>query len=354
MGSLHFYNPKNLKEGSAIELLIDIVLLSFLVCIAVAIVRMKDLFAVIMLAGMYGLLSASFFVTMDAVDVAFTEASVGAGISTLLMLTTISMTGRYENTTRHKPMLALVVVFVTGSLLIYGTLDMPYFGSAQAPIQLHVAPHYINESMNEIGIPNIVTSALASYRGFDTFGEVVVIFTAGVGVWALLMVNVQRRKNTEIDDTNNSTYEQHLIVRVVAKILIPFILLFALYVQFHGDYGPGGGFQAGVIFAAAIILHSMVFGLSTARRVISQPLIQVLTAVGVLLYGSVGVVSLLNGGNFLDYNVLSADPIAGQHLGILLIELGVGCTVASVMILIYFNFSGRKDGQELVKHKETM
>lgn len=315
---------------------------------------MKDLFAVIMLVGMYGLLSASFFVTMDAVDVAFTEASVGAGISTLLMLTTISMTGRYENTTRHRPLVALAVVFVTGSLLIYGTLDMPYFGSPQAPIQLHVAPHYINESMNEIGIPNIVTSALASYRGFDTFGEVVVIFTAGVGVWALLMVNVQRRKNTEKDDMNNSMVEQNLIVRVVSKILIPFILLFALYVQFHGDYGPGGGFQAGVIFAAAIILYSMVFGLNTARRVISQPVIQLLTALGVLIYGSVGVVSLLSGGNFLDYNVLADDPIAGQHLGILLIELGVGCTVASVMILIYFNFSGRKGDQELVKHKETI
>ena len=124
-------------------------------------------------------------------------------------------------------------------------------------------------------------------------------------------------------------------------MLIPFILLFALYVQFHGDYGPGGGFQAGVIFAAAIILYSMLFGMNTARRVISQPLIQLLSAIGVLLYGSVGVVSLLNGGNFLDYNLLSDDPVAGQHIGILLVELGIGCTVTSVMVIIFFNFAGR-------------
>lgn len=313
---------------------------------------MKDLFTVVMLAGIYGLLSASFFVAMDAVDVAFTEASVGAGISTLLMLVTITMTGRSEHPTRHKPLLAMIVVVITGGLLIYGTLDMPYFGIANAPIHQHVAPRYIDESLQEIGVVNIVTSILASYRAFDTFGEVVVIFTAGIGVLALLSV-VRRPENYEkIESINDSMHEQHLILRIVTKILIPFILLFSLYVQFHGDYGPGGGFQAGVIFAAAIILYTMLFGLSTARRVINQPFIQLISAIGVLLYGSIGVVSLLNNANFLDYRVLSSDPIAAQHLGILLIELGVGCTVASVMMIIFFNFAGRRDDQQRKENGE--
>ena len=148
-------------------------------------------------------------------------------------------------------------------------------------------------------------------------------------------------------------HEEHLILRIVAKMLIPFILLFALYVQFHGDYGPGGGFQAGVIFAAAIILYAMLFGMSTARRVINQSFIQLFAAIGVLLYGSVGVVSLLNGKNFLDYSVLSADPVAGQHLGILLIELGVGFTVASVMVIIFFNFAGRRNDQQNKENNES-
>ncbi len=321
--------------------------------IAVAIVRMKDLVAVIMLAGIYGLLSASFFVAMDAVDVAFTEASVGAGISSLLMLVAITMTGRSEHPTRHKPVLALVVVVITGALLIYGTLDMPYFGSADAPIHGHVAPRYINDSMQEIGVPNIVTSVLASYRAFDTFGEVVVIFTAGIGVLTLLSVVRLPEDVTKSYSLNDSMYEQQLILRIVTKMLIPFILLFALYVQFHGEYGPGGGFQAGVIFAAAIILYAMVFGLRTSRRVINQPFIQLAAAMGVLFYGSIGLVSLLNGGNFLDYSVLNADPIAGQHLGILLIELGVGCTVASVMLIIFFNFAGRREVQQNRRDKET-
>jgi multicomponent Na+:H+ antiporter subunit B len=313
------------------------------VVVAFAIVRMKDLLAVVMLLGIYSLLSASFFVAMDAVDVAFTEASVGAGISTLLMLVVISMTGRAEHPSRHKPLLALAVVTVTGSLLIYATLDMPYFGSAEAPIHQHVAPRYINDSMQEIGVPNIVTSVLASYRAFDTFGEVVVIFTAGIGVLALL--SVVRRSDSSLNDDifDHSMHEQHLILRIVTKMMIPYILLFAFYVQFHGDFGPGGGFQAGVIFAAAIFLYTMLFGMSTARRVINQSFIQMLAATGVLLYGSVGVVSLLNGKEFFDYSALSTDPVAGQHLGILLIELGVGITVASIMIIIFFNFVGRRN-----------
>jgi len=296
-----------------------------------------------MLLGIYSLLSASFFVLMDAVDVAFTEAAVGAGISTLLMLVAITMTGRTEHPTRHKPLLALAVVVVTGSLLIYGTLDMPYFGSAEAPIHQHVAPRYINDSMQEIGVPNIVTSVLASYRAFDTFGEVVVIFTAGMGVLALLSAVSRPEDNAKIESFNQSMHEQHLILRIVSKMMIPFILLFAFYVQFHGDFGPGGGFQAGVIFASAIFLYTMLFGMSTARRVINQSFIQILAATGVLLYGSIGVVSLLNGKEFFDYSALSSDPVAGQHLGILLIELGVGITVAAVMVIIFFNFADRRD-----------
>lgn len=311
--------------------------------VAFAIVRMKDLIAVTMLLGIYSLLSASFFVAMDAVDVAFTEASVGAGISTLLMLVAISITGRTENHARHKPLLALIVVTITGGLLIYATLDMPYFGAAEAPIHQHVAPRYIDDSMQEIGIPNIVTSVLASYRAFDTFGEVVVIFTAGMGVLALLCVTRRSDYSLNDEEFNHSMHEQHLILRIVTKMMIPFILLYAFYVQFHGDFGPGGGFQAGVIFAAAFFLYTMLFGMSTAREVVNQTMIRVLAATGVLLYGSVGVVSLLNGKEFFDYSALSADPLAGQHLGILLIELGVGITVASVMIIISFNFVGRRN-----------
>jgi len=133
----------------------------------------------------------------------------------------------------------------------------------------------------------------------------------------------------------------HLILRIVAKLLIPPILLFALYVQFHGDFGPGGGFQAGVIFGAGFILYALVFGVETARKVAQPRSVRVMVAVGILLYGTVGLVSLLLGGSYLDYSVLADDPVRGQHLGIFIIELGVGITVAAVMITIFFTFASR-------------
>ena len=132
------------------------------------------------------------------------------------------------------------------------------------------------------------------------------------------------------------------ILRVVAKLLIPLILLFALYVQFHGDYGPGGGFQAGVIAGAAFVLYGLVFGLRAMRRVAPPPVIEFFIALGLLLYAGVGVATIVMGGNFLAYNDLDHhDPVHGQHLGILLVELGVGITVAAVMITIFTVFAGR-------------
>jgi multicomponent Na+:H+ antiporter subunit B len=134
---------------------------------------------------------------------------------------------------------------------------------------------------------------------------------------------------------------RHVVLRALSKLLIPLIMLFALYVQFHGDYGPGGGFQAGVIFGAAIILYALMFGLEPAKRVFPPRVLEFLVAFGLLLYGSVGIDTIFLGGNFLDYSVLAHEPVHGQHLGILLVELGVGITVAAVMATIFFQFAGR-------------
>jgi len=133
----------------------------------------------------------------------------------------------------------------------------------------------------------------------------------------------------------------HIIVRVSTRILVPFILLFALYVQFHGDFGPGGGFQAGVIFGAGCILYGLVFGAGTLRDIVPNAVVCTIAALGVLLFAGVGVAALLAGGNYLDYSVLAESQKAGQHIGILLVELGVGMTVASVVIILYYAFTHR-------------
>jgi multicomponent Na+:H+ antiporter subunit B len=132
-----------------------------------------------------------------------------------------------------------------------------------------------------------------------------------------------------------------IVPRVVTKLLIPFVLVFALYVQFHGEYGPGGGFQAGVIMAAAVIFYALIFGLPNARQLVPQRLVETMIALGVLIYAGVGLAGILLGGNFLDYFVLSGDPVAGQHLGIFLVEAGVCITVAGVMLMIFYLFAGR-------------
>ena len=132
--------------------------------------------------------------------------------------------------------------------------------------------------------------------------------------------------------------KDQVVPRVVAKLLIPYMLLYALYVQWHGDYGPGGGFQAGVIFAAAVILYALIFDLGNAQRAIRPWVVNLLVPLGLLLYIGVGIVTILKGGVFLEYGVLEHDPVHGQHLGILLVELGVGTTVAGVMLTVFYGF----------------
>jgi len=165
----------------------DVVILIMLAVTAIMIIRTTNLFVAVMLSGIYSLLSAGLLTVMDAVDVAFTEASVGAGISTVLMLGTLALVGHEEKKPRRRPLIPLVVVTLTGAVLVYGTLDMPPFGSPDNPIHHHVADYYLEESYEDMGgIPNVVTSVLASYRGYDTMGETTVIFTAVVGVLLLL------------------------------------------------------------------------------------------------------------------------------------------------------------------------
>ena len=136
--------------------------------------------------------------------------------------------------------------------------------------------------------------------------------------------------------------DDRVILRIGAKMLIPFILIFALYVQFHGDYGPGGGFQAGVIFAAGFVLYALVFGLGPTKRALPPKVVYFCGAIGVALYAGVGFVTLGLGGDYLDYDVLAHDPTHGQHYGIMGVELGVLVTVFGVMVAIFYAFAGRR------------
>ncbi|MEM8709967.1 MAG: DUF4040 domain-containing protein [Planctomycetota bacterium] len=318
-------------------------LLGFLVAIAFAAIRTRNLFEASMLFGIFSLVSASFFVVLDAADVAMTEAAVGAGVSTILMLSTLAVTGhRVRSRPVQRDVLAIGVSVLLGGALIYGTLDMPRIGDPNAPVQTHpIAERYIEVSPTETGIPNMVTPLLASYRGYDTFGETAVVFTAGLGVLALIGRR-RRRDGTPVETGEgvDAMQDRHRVLRVVGKQLIPAILLYACYIQAHGDFGPGGGFQAGVVFASGLMLFMLLVGIDEAEKVIKPKVLEKLIALGLLIYGGTGLLNVLQGGAFLDYRTLAHDAVHGLHYGILAVELGVGITVTAVITSIIYTFAG--------------
>ncbi|MFN0164064.1 MAG: DUF4040 domain-containing protein [Burkholderiales bacterium] len=169
-------------------------LLAMLVASVIIIIRSRNLFAVVVVGGVYSFLMATVLVALDAVDVAMTEASVGAGVSTVLLLGALHLCGSEEARPMARPWLPLAVSLGTALVLVYGTLELPGFSDPAAPIHNHVVPRYLQEVMNETGVPNVVTAVLASYRGYDTLGETTVVFTAGVGVIALLRRRGGRRE----------------------------------------------------------------------------------------------------------------------------------------------------------------
>lgn len=320
-------------------------LLTLLVITAIAIVRTDSLFVAVMLTGIFSLLMSANFFILDAADVALTEAAVGAGVSTVLFLGALALTAERERAVRMGRLLPVLVVAFTTLMLIYATFDKPRLGDPEAPVHQHVAPWYLEKTPELVGIPNVVTAVLGSFRGYDTLGELMVILTACIGVLFLLSAprdgGPKRLLPSLPARKSNYGLSHHLIPRVVGRLLVPIIVLFGFYVQFHGEYGPGGGFQAGALVATGIILFSIVEGEGKALAAVPQWVLLPMVTGGAMLYGGVGLAGIALGGNFLDYSVLAKDPVAGQHIGILLIEAGVGLTVCGGLLCIYHAFASR-------------
>lgn len=315
-------------------------LLTLLVVTALAIVHTENLFVAVMLTSIFSLLMAANFFILDAADVALTEAAVGAGVTTVIFLSALALTGEREKPSVGGRSVALGTVGVLAMLIIYATFDKPRLGDPDAPVHQHVAPWYLEKTPEYIDIPNVVTAILSSFRGYDTLGEVFVVFTACIGVLFILGARPTKKRAAVRDES--SGLRHHLIPQVVGRLLVPFIVLFGLYVQFHGEYGPGGGFQAGAIVATGVILYALLEGEAEALRAVPRSVLLGLVVGGALLYGAVGVVCMLMGGAFLDYSVLTTDPVLGQQLGIIVIEAGVGMAVCGALLTIFHAFAARE------------
>jgi multicomponent Na+:H+ antiporter subunit B len=271
--------------------------------------------------------------------------------------------------------LGTIVVLLFGGLLIYCSLDFPSWGNPSAPASIHVSPRYIERTLEETSVPNVVTAILADYRGYDTMFETIVIFSAGVACLFLLRTFKRTEPETHLlyrhiptgitlrikTDTGlpkiSKDFERidlmwvpyDLIIKTGSRLLVPYCQIFALYVIAHGHHSPGGGFQGGVILGASIILFAISNNLRAAMAHISEKLAVLLCGLGVFIYAGTGALCVIFGSNYLDYGALShifgTDPVTARSLSILMVEIGVGISVMAVMILLYYNLAsaGRQD-----------
>jgi len=264
--------------------------------------------------------------------------------------------------------IGLIIVLLTGSFLISATVDFPPWGDPSSPASTHVSPRYIEKTIEETAVPNVVTSVLADYRGFDTMFETTVIFSAGVACFFLLRVfkkegprerhyrhvltglTIRIKEGDKVSDDLDeferidTLWTPHdLIIQTMCRLLIPFIQLFALYVIAHGHHSPGGGFQGGVILGASIILLALSNDLRTATGRIGEKVTGLLGAAGVFIYAGTGFLCLLLGLNFLNYRALApllhVGAVMARSHGIFIVEIGVGIAVMATMIWIYCNVS---------------
>ncbi len=266
----------------------------------------------------------------------------------------------------------LVIVFFTGGLLLYGTMDLPDWGDPASPASTHLSDYYIEHIMEDTRVPNLVTAVLADYRGYDTMFETAVVFCAGLACFLLLrdfrprkdryyrhiptgvMLHVKNPKTrmipgNEFEHMDREWVPSDMIIKTVCRILIPFIQIYALYVVAHGDFSPGGGFQGGVIFGSSLILMAISYNLKTLMKRVTEKFLSIFAATGVLIYVGLGVLAMIMGGQFLDYSMLAPlvpwDPGHIRALGMLGVEIGVGIAVMAVMVIIYVNIvsEGRHD-----------
>ncbi|HBT21844.1 MAG TPA: sodium:proton antiporter [Verrucomicrobiales bacterium] len=323
----------------------DTLFLIVVVLFGVTALTMQNLMSAAIVFGAYSFLMCLIWTAMGAVDVAFTEAAVGAGVSTVFIVATIYNTGASAKPRKPRvgfKLFAGAVAVATGAFLLSALPDFPAWGDPQSPVNSTVAPYYIENTIRDAHVPNIVTTVLADYRGFDTLLETAVVFIACIAIYSILRVDSAKSTVDEPDiiaappayDPTDS-----LIIRQASRIMVPFMQIFALYVIAHGHYSPGGGFQGGVILGASVILLCISFDLKFVLRQWTEKKIMLLTALGVLIYAAVGVACIFMGGDYLNYNaldpVLPGDMAYARYYGILLVEIGVGVTVMFSMIGIY-------------------
>ena len=321
---------------------IETLLLFLVVILAFVSLWIRDLMSAVIVFGAYSFLMCLIWTGMGGVDVAFTEAAVGAGVSTVFFIAVLFNTTRqiqFNPLDLSSKLLAAGLCIATGLLLFLGISDLPMWGDATSPVNTHVSKYYIEEAYNQTKVPNLVTAVLADYRGFDTMFETCVVFIALLGIFMLLKKDNDTQSPEEIEDNAKS---DNLIIRVASRFMVPFIQLFGLYVVAHGHYSPGGGFQGGVILGSSLILVAMSYSMDKAKKLLSIKKMILFAVIGVLIFATWGLIPVLLGHAFLDYSAW-ATIIPGlskkmaRSYSMLAVEIGVALTVMCGMYGIYMS-----------------
>ena len=243
---------------------------------------------------------------------------------------------------------AFLLTAALGVLLLWAAVDLPGWGDPHSPASTHLSPHYIEKTLEETSVPNIVTAVLADYRGYDTMFETIVIFCAGITV--LTVLRRTHRKREKIVKPRPAREGADVILQTAARLLVPVMQVFALYVVAHGHHSPGGGFQGGVILGASFILLALSYDLKYALRKLKEKTVLRLSAIGVLIYAGIGVICMLLGGNLLDYgawsSLLGITEVEARSHGMLGVEIGVAFTVMAIMLSLYIDLASGGDLDE--------
>jgi multicomponent Na+:H+ antiporter subunit B len=315
---------------------IEVGLLILVPCVAFVALWLRDLMSAVIVLGAYSFLMCLVWTGMGAVDVAFTEAAVGAGVSTVFFIAVLFNTTRnitFNPLDVSSKLVALVACLGFGYVLLQGVSDLPDWGDPYSPVNAGVSTYYIENAYADTHVPNLVTTVLADYRSVDTMLETTVVLIALLGIFMIL-----KKDRPAQSDSSDTQAHDSLIIRLSARFIAPFIQLFGLYVVAHGHHSPGGGFQGGVILGTGLILMAMSMGMASAKRLLSIPRMIILAAVGVLIYAGWGAVPLVYNGYFLDYSVWESvfGSMARSH-SMLIVEIGVALTVMCGMYGIYMS-----------------
>ena len=320
---------------------LEMVLLVLVVAMAGVALTVRHLMSASVVLGIYSFFMCLIWAGMGAVDVAFTEAAVGAGVSTIFFVLILFFTNASDDSRASIRTNILVggLCVVFGYGLYVGVSDLPEWGDASSPVNTMVSPYFIKYAYSDTKVPNLVTAVLADYRAFDTMFETVVVFIATLGIIMLF-----RRESNQVEDgltTNHAVHnsEVPMVMRLASQYMTPFIQLFGLYVVAHGHYSPGGGFQGGVILGASLILMAIANGTSFVESYFSVSAMMRLSILGVIIFAVWGLVPVLLGQSFLDYSAwsqwLPIDPVMIRSHSMLIVEIGVALTVMCGMYGIY-------------------